>query len=88
MSNQVHREPQTQNVQGAPTLVYEVWYLMHPDGLGWVFIGYRTLSLSQVLRYLGFGYHVERSRRSDRGGTLPLFPRLDSASTDQGDRLD
>lgn len=75
-------------MEGAPTLIYEVWYHMHPDGLSWVFIGYRTLSLRLVLRHQEFGYHVERSFSRDRNGTLPLFPRLDSATEDPGNGLD
>jgi hypothetical protein len=76
------------NVEGAPTMVYEVWYYMHPDGLEWVFIGYRVLTLNQVLRYLSFGYLVERSTGHDRNGTLPLFPRLGTTSPDPSEGLD
>jgi hypothetical protein len=76
------------NVEGAPTMVYEVWYYMHPDGLGWVFIGYRVLTLNQVLRYLSFGYLVERNRACDRNGTLPLFPRLAATCPDPSEGLD
>lgn len=80
------REPR--NVEGAPTLVYEVWYHMDPDHLGWVFIGYRVLSLRQVLRYKDFGYHVERSLDRDHRSLVPLFPRLDSTEADSGNGLD
>jgi len=79
------REP-SGNVEGAPTLVYEMWS-WHPE-LGWLFVRYATLSLRQVLNYQSFGYHVERSKAGDRSGTLPLFPRLGSTSEDPGDRLD
>lgn len=82
------REPSTANVEGAPTLVYEVWYHMHPDGLGWVFVGYRVLSLREVLRYQDFGYHVERSPSGDRRDSTPLFPRLDPTGEGARDRMD
>lgn len=75
------RVPNGENIEGAPTLVYEVWdwYYSSPGPRTWRFIGYRALSLRQVLRYQDFGYHVERSRRDDRGGTTPLFPRLEAS---------
>lgn len=84
-------EPSTANVEGAPALTYEVWYRMHESGLGWVFIGYRVLSLRQVRQYLAFGYSVERIKRGegdvargkyDSGYTPPLFPRLGATETD------
>lgn len=85
------------NVEGAPTLVYELWStakrdehgaVLWPEEQPWVFVAYRVLSLRQVLKYQEFGYHVERSHRRDRNGTLPLFPRLDSADQDPGNGLD
>ena len=78
------------NVEGAPTLVYEVWDWYYSASLVpyWRFIGYRVLSLRQMLKYQDFGYHVERSHRRDRNGTLPLFPRLDSPGPDQGHGVD
>ena len=91
-------EPPTANVEGTPTLTYEVWYYdergpypANSEGLGWVFIGYRVLSLRQVRQYLAFGYSVERIKRGegdvarggyDRGYTPPLFPRLGATETD------
>lgn len=91
------REPSSENVEGAPTLVYEVWDWIDSDPhwrplaqekCHWRFLGYRTLSLRQMLKYAEFGYHVERSNRSDRSGTLPLFPRLDPSGPGSRDRLD
>jgi len=78
------------NVEGAPTLVYEVWDWYYSAGLAphWRFIGYRVLSLRQVLRYQDFGYHVERSRSGDRRDLVPLFPRLDPTGQDERDRMD
>lgn len=85
------------NVEGAPTLVYEVWSwqrrrkdgtVLWPEEQYWQFHGHRVLSLRQVQRYLDFGYHVERSRSRDRSGTTPLFPRLGPTVPDQGEGLD
>lgn len=89
------REPL--NVEGAPTLVYELWIWEYRDSDGrvlwpeeqyWRFLGYRVLSLRQVLRYKDFGYHVERSLDRDHRSLVPLFPRLDSTEKDQGNGLD
>jgi hypothetical protein len=83
------RVPSGSNVEGAPTLVYEVWdWYYGPEGVHWRFIGYRTLSLRQVLRYQDFGYHVERSAAGDRRDSTPLFPRLDPTGQDARDRVD
>jgi hypothetical protein len=76
-----------QNVEGAPTLVYELWSYTRISH-DWHFHGYHVLSLRQVQKYLDFGYHVERSHRSDRTGTLPLFPRLVATAKDPGHGLD
>lgn len=91
-------EPWVPNIEGAPRVMYEVWSRQQREtpsgtvywpGAGpWIFIGYRVLSLRQVLKYQEFGYHVERSRSGDRRDLVPLFPRLDSAEEDPGDGLD
>lgn len=97
MRDQSTREPSSANVEGAPTLVYEVWDWvdsdpqwrpLKPEQCHWRFIGYRTLSMRQVLKYAEFGYHVERSKSGDRGGTLPLFPRLGTTGPGSKDWLD
>jgi len=74
------------NVEGAPTLVYELWS-WHPEH-GWLFVRYATLTLRKVLNYQSFGYHVERSRSDDRRDLVPLFPRLDPTGQDERDRMD
>lgn len=93
-------------MEGAPTLVYEVWYWVDsdrhwkpppPEECHCRFVGYRTLSLRQVLKYAEFGYHVERSpsatrdvagRGYDHGYTPPLFPRLGATGPGSRDWLD
>lgn len=106
MRDQSSREPSTKNVEGSPTLVYEVWDWVDsdkhwkplaPEACHWRFIGYRTLTLRQVLKYTEFGYLVERSpyasrnvggETDDRGRTSPLFPRMGSAPLSEADRVD
>lgn len=106
MRDQSTREPSAVNVEGAPTLVYEVWDWvdsdpqwrpLEPQDCYWRFIGYRTLSLRQVLKYAEFGYHVERSRNAsrdvarrgyDHGYTPPLFPRLGATGPGSRDWMD
>jgi hypothetical protein len=91
------REPSTLNVEGAPTLMYEVWDWVDsdkswkplpPEACHYRFIGYRVLSLRQVLKYADFGYHVERSKGRDHCGTAPLFPRLGATGPGSREWLD
>lgn len=81
-------EPHTSNLEGAPTLVYEVWSLAQRDEHGavlwpeeqpWHFHGYRVLSLRQMLKYREFGYLVVRSKAGDRRDSTPLFPVVGAA---------
>lgn len=64
------------------------WQPLAPEACHWRFIGYRTLSLRQVLKYTEFGYRVERSKGRDPCGTSPLFPRLGSTGPGSKDWLD
>lgn len=82
------------NPEGAPTLVYEVWYdwskslELSPER--WQWIGYRTLSKRQVLEYRAFGYTVLQSRRGSRDscGTTPLFPIVGTSAEYPSDGVD
>lgn len=82
------------NPEGAPTLVYEIWYDWDQDpGKSperWQWIGYRTLSKRQVLEYRGFGYTVIQSRRASRDhcGTPPLFPIVGTSAEYPTDGVD
>ena len=91
------REPWCPNIEGAPKLMYEVWDWVDsdkhwkplpPEECHYRFIGYRTLSLRQVLKYAEFGYHVERSKGRDHCGTPPLFPRLGTTGPGSRDWMD
>lgn len=88
MRDQSDREPSTSNVEGSPTLVYEVWdwvtsdkhwQPLDPEECHWRFIGYRVLSLRQMLKYREFGYLVVRSKAGDRRDSTPLFPVVGAA---------
>lgn len=81
------------NPEGAPTLVYEVWYdweeKFAPEDR-WQYIGLRTLTKRQVLQYRSFGYTVLQSRRASRDscGTAPLFPIVGASAEYPADRVD